>query len=346
MPISVIVGGQFGSEGKGKVAHFIARHRRVEVAVRVGGPNSGHTVVDEQGRSLIFRHLPTAAILPNVISAIPAGSYLNVRLLLEEIARVGNQPGRVMISPEAWIVTEDDVRREASGSLVHSIGSTGSGTGAAVSRRAERRGSASFAKDVPELRPYLGCTTELLVNALSKKQRILVEGTQGFGLSLLHSGMYPYCTSRDTTAGTFIAEAGLSPIDVDEIVMVLRTFPIRVAGNSGPLDEIGWNAVTQQSGSTTPLSEYTSVTNRLRRVGRFNREVVLRAIRHNRPTCIAVNHLDYVDSACSREDRISQRALEWLRAAEESIGARIALLGYSPSALVWRDVKEQRAQSF
>ncbi|MCG8433688.1 MAG: adenylosuccinate synthetase, partial [Gammaproteobacteria bacterium] len=58
------MGGQFGSEGKGKVAHEFARMQRASVAVRVGGSNSGHTVVDPQGAPIVFRHLPTAAILP------------------------------------------------------------------------------------------------------------------------------------------------------------------------------------------------------------------------------------------------------------------------------------------
>ncbi len=49
MPVTVVVGGQFGSEGKGKVAHWLARELRASTAVRVGGPNSGHTVVADGG---------------------------------------------------------------------------------------------------------------------------------------------------------------------------------------------------------------------------------------------------------------------------------------------------------
>jgi len=66
MPVSIVVGGQYGSEGKGKVAHFFAREMKASFAVRCGGPNSGHTVIDEQGNARIFQQLPTAAILPDV----------------------------------------------------------------------------------------------------------------------------------------------------------------------------------------------------------------------------------------------------------------------------------------
>lgn len=66
MPVTVIVGGQFGSEGKGKVAHFFAQEKKAAVAIRVGGPNSGHTVIDSSGSPIVFRQLPTAALLPHV----------------------------------------------------------------------------------------------------------------------------------------------------------------------------------------------------------------------------------------------------------------------------------------
>jgi adenylosuccinate synthase len=67
MPVTVIVGGQFGSEGKGKVAHHLAREMGASIAIRVGGPNSGHTVFSKDGAPLIFRklHSPCAAAAGN-----------------------------------------------------------------------------------------------------------------------------------------------------------------------------------------------------------------------------------------------------------------------------------------
>ena len=90
----------------------------------------------------------------------------------------------------------------------------------------------------------------LLRQHLDAGERLVLEGTQGFGLSLVHSSYYPFVTSRDTTAAAFVSEAGFSPLDVDEIVLVIRAFPIRVGGNSGPLpNEIDWHTLSTESGS-------------------------------------------------------------------------------------------------
>ena len=83
MPVSVVVGGQYGSEGKGKVAHWLAREQRARYAIRVGGPNSGHTVV-EKGRRTVLRHLPTPTLIDGVTGIVPAGASLDVDVLLRE----------------------------------------------------------------------------------------------------------------------------------------------------------------------------------------------------------------------------------------------------------------------
>jgi adenylosuccinate synthase len=213
--------------------------------------------------------------------------------------------------------------------------------GAALSRRVARATKGTFAKDASELKPYLADTSELLTQALNRNRRIIVEGTQGFGLSLLHSQSYPHCTSRDTVAAAFVAEAGLSPMDVDEIVMVIRSFPIRVSGASGPLpSEIDWATVTAGSGYANPQIEYTSVTKKVRRVAQFNASVVKRAIAHNRPTCIAMNHLDYVDSTCAIEERLTRKAASFLRTVEQQIGMEIGLVGFGRASLKRRDRRD------
>src|SRR5206468_1357773 len=98
---------------------------------------------------------------------------------------------------------------------------------------------------------------------------------------------YPFVTSRDTSAAGATAEAGLSPLDVDQVALVLRSFPIRVAGRSGPLpNEITWEKLTRESGHRGTLAEFTSVTGRLRRVARFDAEIVRRAIAVNAPTLV------------------------------------------------------------
>lgn len=332
MPVTVVVGGQFGSEGKGKIAHYLAREMSARIVVRCGGPNSGHTVIDEHGSARIFQQLPTASILPNVMLAICSGSYIDLNILFREIKETKLDSGRLIIDPYAVIITEELKAREAQCGLIRKIGSTGSGTGAAVAARINREESLLFAKDIPELKQYKANVSEVLRNVLDSRGRIIIEGTQGFGLSPFHSRLYPYTTSRDTTAAAFIAEAGLSPLDVDDVVLTIRAFPIRVAGNSGPLlDEIDWETVTVEGKHSQPIEERTSVTKYVRRVARFHPGIVRMAIKVNRPSKIVLNHLDYI---CSPKiEGRDKLVINFVFKVEESIKRGIEFLGFGPNLI-------------
>ena len=327
MPVSVIVGGQFGSEGKGKTAHFFAKYLNAKAVIRVGGPNSGHTVIDATGQPLILKQLPTSSIIKDVYSIITAGNYLDIEILQKEIQLTGIDEEHLLIDPFAVLIMQEDIDKETVGGLKEAIGSTGSGIGSAVSKRVNRNTNLSFAKDEPSLSKYIKNTTSFLRKCLEKNERIIIEGTQGFGLSLLHSEYYPFTTSRDTSAAAFVSESGLSPLDVDDVVMVIRSFPIRVGGNSGELPyEIDWNKVTEKSGSEENLIEFTSVTKKIRRVADFDPAIVRRAIEVNNPTRIVLNHVDYIDTKC-KNSFISQKALEAIEKIQVAINRQIDFLG-------------------
>jgi len=325
MPVSVIVGGQFGSEGKGKVAHFLAKRQGARVAVRVGGSNAGHTAYDDEGRKHTFRHLPTAALLPDVLCVLGPGSLIDPDVLAEEVDRIGLAPERLRIDPMAYVITEEHREQEAASGLAKRIGSTASGTGAALVARIERSSGDNLARCHPFLQRFVaGPVRDVLREALDRNERVIVEGTQGFGLSNLQAADYPKATSRDTTAATFVAEAGLSPLDVDEVVLVIRAFPIRVAGDSGPLPkETTWEKVGGLT-NRRELLEYTTVTGRVRRVGEFHSAVVQAAVVANAPTCVVLNHVDYF-GACRNE---------FVEGVEASIGQRVDWIGLSPCDLV------------
>jgi adenylosuccinate synthase len=337
MPVTVVVGGQFGSEGKGKVAHFLAQEMGASIAVRVGGPNSGHTVIDPCGNAIVLRQLPTASILSDTVCGISAGSYISPDVLLAEMKLTSLEAERLLIDPNAVIITEVEEHQERESSLRQSIGSTQSGTGAAVLKRIFRSRDITLAGNDERLKPFIKPVLPFLRNRLMDKQRVIIEGTQGFGLSLLHSPYYPYVTSRDTTASGFVSEAGLSPLDIDDVVMVLRAFPIRVSGNSGPLpEEVTWQEVTTTSGSDEPLVEHTSVTKAVRRVARFHPDVVLRAMMANNPTRIFLNHVDYVDRICFNSDALTMKAAQFVNTIESTIGASINYVGTGPSSVIKR----------
>ena len=133
MPVSVVVGGQFGSEGKGKTALEIVRcDPTVAAAIRVGGTNSGHTAIGNNGRRYALRQLPAAAVDRSVKVILPLGSYIDISIFLEEVRRLGLGPDQVAVSPMARIITDEHKSWERQADLGRAIGSTQSGTGAAV----------------------------------------------------------------------------------------------------------------------------------------------------------------------------------------------------------------------
>jgi adenylosuccinate synthase len=197
-------------------------------------------------------------------------------------------------------------------------------------RRICRDGSAKFAKDDERLKPFIQSVVPFMRDLLSSNERIVIEGTQGFGLSVLHTPYYPYAPSRDTTAAGFISEAGLSPMDVDDIVLVIRAFPIRVGGNSGHLsNEIDWSTVSSESNNASEIVEHTSVTNTIRRVARFDPSIVCSAIMVNRPNRIILNHLDYIDADCVALNSLTDKAMCFLEEVEITIKQRISYYGFN-----------------
>jgi adenylosuccinate synthase len=305
--------------------------------VRVGGPNSGHTTVPTDGRATILRQLPTGALLQNVKCVLPAGTYLDLDVLLEEIYRTGINNERLAIDPWATVIGDEEKREEAASALKERIGSTGSGTGGAIRHRVARDDRLLFAKDVPKLQGYLCPTVEVLRPSLDRGERVLIEGTQGFGLSLLHSGKFPFVTSRDTTAAAFLSECGVSPLEVDAVIVVLRAFPIRVSGNSGPLEnETSWQDVATSGGHDHDLTELTSVTKQVRRVGRFDSGIARLALEYNRPTSIVLNHLDYLDHECCESGQPTAVVREFVDRVEHSIGRPVDLWGLGPNLLITR----------
>lgn len=335
MPISIVIGGQFGSEGKGKVALEIARRSKCPVVlVRVGGPNSGHTGYNKEGKVFALRQLPAGCIDRNVEVVFPAGSYIDVEVLFAEIKRLEYPEERIKISPYARIITQEHKDWERGAELITTIGSTGSGVGGAV-MASVARGAINFgipsmdAEHSAPLQKFLWDTSHLIRKKLKNGCRVVVEGTQGFGLSLLEGGYWPKATSRSTTAAGALAEAGLSPMDVDDVTMVIRSYPIRVAGDSGPLqNETTWAKIAEKAGLTEDIREYTTVTNKLRRVGHFDESLVRRALDVNVPNRLVLNHLDYVGSADNLNDPESN-LIKFIIEIEAKIGQKIDWYGFS-----------------
>ena len=284
--IDVVCGGQAGDEGKGKIAAYLSYTGNYDYCVRVGGPNAGHTV-ELDGKSYTLKNIPSGFLNPKTKLVLGAGAYTKTEWLLDEVKKTGTQD-RLIIDPHAVLITDEQTAAERGAAhFMNKIGSVGTGLGQAVKERIERR-DIKFAKDEPLLKDYIQEVPELLNNCLDRGGRVLLEGTQGIKLSLLH-GEYPFVTSRDTTASTFLGEAGLGPKSVRDVYVVFKPYVTRVG--PGPLEK----ELTDEKELEiyhTKGHEIGTVSKRLRRVGEFENRAAARALMINGCTKIAITHID------------------------------------------------------
>lgn len=311
--VHVVVGGQFGSEAKGHVTGWLAKSPHVGAVVRVAGPNAGHTAHDAQGRPWALRQVPCAAVTNlDAKLYIAAGSEIDPLVLVDEIGRLEHAGipvhHRLFVDPEATVIEEQHLIDETD--LVGHIGSTGKGIGAARSARIMREASTWFGwiqtspPILERFHPNTAPCAPSLLYTLNQGQDVIIEGTQGFGLGL-HASYYPFCTSSDCRAIDFLAMAGINPwasLSADglppelRIWPVFRTYPIRVAGNSGELyRELDWAELAERTGGYIK-PERTTVTRKIRRIGEWDAMLARRAmIANGWPSITLYPVLTFVD---------------------------------------------------
>lgn len=333
--VDVIVGGEYGSEGKGNIASYLAPE--YQYLIRVGGPNAGHKVIAPERT---FRSLPSGTLhAPHAKVLIGPGATLHLSTLTTEMDACSITSERLSIDPQAMII--EDADKAAEQRLMEKIGSTGQGVGYAAARRLmrgllEENVPVRLAGEVEELKPYVRPILDMLQQAYAEGARILLEGTQGTGLSLYH-GHFPYVTSRDTTASGTMAEAGIPPARVRRVIMVCRTYPIRVGdpkgATSGPLEqEISWEILSERSGidiGELRKVEVGSVTDRKRRVGEFEWHLFRKACSLNGPTDIALTFADYINAKnkdARRFEQLHEKTIRFIEELERVASAPVSLI--------------------
>lgn len=358
--LDVVVGGQFGSEAKGRVAGALAiKHggilgRRV-MGIRVAGPNAGHVVYD-QGNRYAMRQIPVAFVNPDAMLYIAPGSEVDKTVLYNEINMLEDAGykirERLLISPQATIIDPRHISQEQSSDLVARLGSTAKGIGAARADRIWR--TARIIGDEKDLFENRGIAIEdhdlntMFYNDKSNVA-VILEGAQGYGLGL-HAGHYPQCTSSDCRAIDFLAMAGISPWSLNlmgmndrrfRIHLVTRPNPIRVAGNSGPLaGETSWEELGLPE-------ERTTVTQKVRRVGAFDADQVREAITANGRAHVglAFSMLDQVIpevagfTTLHQLQKLSDPLWDayriWHQMVENITGCEITSIGTGPDSTIW-----------
>lgn len=304
--ITALVGGSFGSEGKGLIAGHLAGNHQVHV--RVGAANAGHTVW-VRGEKHVVQQLPCAAYAnPWAKIVLGAGALISPDVLRQEVydnqtwRRANQLPALPLyIDVRAHAVVDAHIEAEQQTDLQERIGSTSAtareGIGTAQAARVLRTDYAlAIDQQIGGVgRTAVWCDTiKLLHDARTFGTNILLEGTQGTGLSNTTGYLYPYVTSRDVIAGALAAQCGLGPRHLDRVILVCRTFPIRVAGNSGPFyadsEEISWDNIAVDENK-----ERTTVTKKVRRVATFSMQQVREAAKQNSATDIALTFADYLN---------------------------------------------------
>jgi adenylosuccinate synthase len=332
MPATVIVGLQWGDEGKGKTTDFLAE--QVAYVVRYqGGDNAGHTVVI--GDEVFKLHLvPSGVLYPHIVPVIANGVVVNPATLLAELAMLeerGIDASRVRVSRNAHVIMPYHIALDGameSRLAKAAVGTTHRGIGPAYADRAwrtgirmedlldpavlrqkltrvladrnlvlrEAYGAETFEVDaLVDLAAGWGAlladrivdTTDLIQQALSRGDHLLFEGAQGTLLDLDH-GSYPYVTSSNPIAGGACTGGGIGPLQVDEVIGVMKAYSTRVGAGPYPtelFDETG-------EGIATRGHEFGTTTGRRRRVGWFDALPVRFAVEVNSVTSIMLNKID------------------------------------------------------
>lgn len=287
--VHMVMDFQFGSTGKGLLAGYLAKRNDYDTAVCSFATNAGHTYIDkERGIEMMTQQLPTAISSPTVKTIlIGPGALVHLPTLFEEIVRYGFMLGgkKLIIHPRAAIVTDAHMVQEEMSSMTK-IGSTAKGIGAAMIQRILRSPDNMNVAGAPKYKSILELHNIVVDDVeyrkcLEEAENVIIEGAQGFSLSLYH-GFYPYCTSRDVTPWQIAADCGL-PFKWACYIQVygtLRTYPIRVNnrdGTSGPgypdQTEIKWSDIGVPA-------ELTTVTKLRRRLFTFSQEQMVQALWH------------------------------------------------------------------
>jgi adenylosuccinate synthase len=346
--IQVIVGGQFGSEGKGHCAAELAAREDTMLAVRTGGPNAGHTAwaLDHNKlhgvtREFKFRQVPVAAVANRKATcAISAGSLVQLDLTEREVKEAGLPV--LLVDPAATILEPAHIAVEE-GDEALAWGSTRKGIGAARMDRIHRT-ARTWADVVPS---YTGTSlVECHLSVLSRQYldrglTVQIEAAQGYGLGL-HTEFYPKTTSADCRAIDALADVGISPWEFPEaaleVWLVVRPYPIRVAGDSGPLKfETSWETLGLPE-------ERTTVTNKVRRVGAWDPGLVESAVQANgiRNVRLWMNMADHVfpelegkTDFAGTPNSVMHKVRHWIGQVEYQVGAPIAALGTGPDSAIF-----------
>ena len=327
MPCQVIVGAFWGDEGKGKIISYLALKDNLDFCVRTGSVNAAHTVWYEN-KKYALHMVPAAFINPKTRLLIAAGSNVHVAQFFKELELTHVDPKCIGIDQNASVIEQKHSDQDKASAVNKGIGTTGWGVGPALEERVRR--TAKLVKDIPELKPYMCDQISEVNDGLDECKKVLLEGTQGFMLSLFLGGGYPYVTSRDTGASAIASEAGVGPTRVDDVIIVYKSFITRVG--AGPLP----GEISKEEAQKRGWFEVAAGTGRDRRAAPFNFELAKKNAKINGATQAAMTKLDVIYPGCRgarKYDDLSKEAKDFIKEVENQTGVPVTLIGTGPEAM-------------
>ncbi|MGP1450105.1 MAG: adenylosuccinate synthase [Wolinella sp.] len=331
MKADLIVGIQWGDEGKGKIVDWLAR--KYDLVVRYqGGHNAGHTIVVD-GKKIALHLIPSGVLYPSCHNVIGNGVVINPEALISEMSQFEELFGRLFISDKAHMILPcheayDKAReRQKEGKA---IGTTGKGIGPAYSDKISRQGiRMGELRDIPRLLEKIAeyqrnhgymseiygikweCDTELrarlegyanaLLPYLTDTTRLLWNSIDSGKRILLEGaqgsmldvdhGTYPFVTSSTTTASGACSGTGLAPCDIGDVTGIAKAYCTRVGNGPFPTEDFGVEGETLRQKG----HEFGTTTGRARRCGWFDAVAVRHACRLNGCKNLALMKLDVLD---------------------------------------------------
>lgn len=322
----LIVGIQWGDEGKGKMVDFLAQNYQYVVRYQ-GGHNAGHTIVNE-GKKYALHLIPSGILYPNCKNIIGNGVVISPNALIEEMKAFNNLQGRLFISEKAHLILpfHELLDKKHEQNAKKAIGTTGKGIGPAYTDKVARCGvrieelrdtqtlcekllerneqlsilgienleaktlKTSLDAYAKALLPFLANTTAMIWEALDKGERVLCEGAQGSMLDIDH-GTYPFVTSSTTIASGACSGSGISPRELGDVIGITKAYCTRVGNGPFPTEEKGeiGDYLREKGG------EFGVTTGRSRRCGWLDAVAVKYACRLNGVNSLAMMKLDVLD---------------------------------------------------
>ena len=321
----IIMGGQWGDEGKGKIVDLLSKESNV-VARYQGGANSGHTVYKD-GNKIVLHQIPSGILQENCFCVLGNGMVIDPVELSNEISeleKLGMPTDNIYIAPNAHIVTPlhkgIDVKNEST--LSNKIGTTGKGIGPTYVDKYNRNGiraidiadndliqtlyekkykesnlDHSFDLNSEQAKIFFSCCKSIskyVRNVFpilhNPKNKILVEGAQGALLDIDH-GTYPYVTSSNPTIGGISSGLGIPSSNFNSIMGVFKAYVTRVGNGPFPTElHDNTGEEIQKIGN-----EFGATTGRPRRCGWFDAVAASYSIKLNGINEIVLTKLDILN---------------------------------------------------